>query len=247
MKIFNSFLLAISMAAVLSVGCAKAPEVQPEPPKETNEAPVTTPEVTEETTEEPAEEPAEEPTEDQPAPANAPADGEEVGVITTEKGTIVVKFFPKLAPNHVKQFKHLISNKFYDGTRFHRCMPGFMIQGGDPKSKNMSIPRQWGTGGYEKGGKEVTLKQEFSDVTHKRGILSTARGGHSVDSASSQFFIMHEDSAFLDNQYTVWGEVVTGQEVVDEIVKTGEGKPNGSVNPDMAIVLKTFRLEKWPL
>jgi len=127
-------------------------------------------------------------------------------------------------------------------------MPGFMIQGGDPNSKDMGKSSVWGTGGFVVNGAERTVDLEPSDLLHTRGVLSMARSGN-PNSASSQFFIMHQDSPSLDGQYSAFGEVVSGIEVVDKIVATGSPDPseNGAVKPEEAIVLKTVRLAKWPV
>ena len=132
-------------------------------------------------------------------------------VIETKFGNIEIKFHPDVAPNHVKNFVKLSKEGFYDGTIFHRVIPGFMVQGGDPNTKgpNKNI--------YGTGGPGYNVKAEFNKTSHKRGILSMARSQH-PDSAGSQFFIVVQDSLFLDNQYTVFGEVVKGVEVADKIV-----------------------------
>ena len=119
------------------------------------------------------------------------------GIIETSLGTIEVEFYPDVAPKHVENFVKLSQDGFYDGTAFHRVIPGFMIQGGDPKSKDASNRAQHGT-----GGPGHTVKAEFNDKKHVKGILSMARSSH-PDSAGSQFFIMAEDSPHLDGQYTV--------------------------------------------
>jgi len=134
-----------------------------------------------------------------------------VAELNTSKGKIVLRFHADLAPNHVRNFVDLSESGFYNGTRFHRVIPGFMIQGGDPNTKTDNSS-SWGTGG---SGNNV--KAEFSSKSHKRGILSMARA-QDPNSASSQFFIVVADSTFLDNQYTVFGEVVSGMEVADAIV-----------------------------
>jgi peptidyl-prolyl cis-trans isomerase B (cyclophilin B) len=150
---------------------------------------------------------------------------EEVAVLETEAGTIVVRFFPEVAPGHVANFKNLVKTGFYNGTRFHRIVPGFMIQGGDPNTRDMAKRAMWGTGGHMGAdGKEITVKAEFNKVHHLPGILSMARSSD-PNSASSQFFIVHGDAQFLDNNYTAFGEVVSGLDIVDKIVKaprTGE-------------------------
>ncbi len=132
-------------------------------------------------------------------------------VIETKYGEIEIKFFPDVAPGHVNNFVKLAKEGFYDGTIFHRVIPGFMIQGGDPKTKGTN-QMSYGT-----GGPGYTIKAEFNEKSHKRGILSMARS-NDPDSAGSQFFIVVKDSTFLDRQYTVFGEVVKGIEVADKIV-----------------------------
>jgi peptidyl-prolyl cis-trans isomerase B (cyclophilin B) len=132
-------------------------------------------------------------------------------VLETKFGEITLKFFPEIAPKHVNSFIELASSGFYDGTTFHRVVPGFVIQGGDPNSKSEDRS-QHGT-----GGPGYTLEAEFSNNPHKRGTLSMARAAD-PNSAGSQFFICVADAAFLDGQYTVFGEVSEGMDVVDEIV-----------------------------
>ncbi len=129
----------------------------------------------------------------------------------TTAGQINIRFFPDSAPNHVRNFITLSETGFYNGTKFHRVIPGFVIQGGDPNTK-AGDPSTWGTGGAPNN-----VKAEFNSRPHKRGILSMARSGH-PDSASSQFFICVADVSSLDNQYTVFGEVTQGMDVVDKIV-----------------------------
>ncbi len=132
-------------------------------------------------------------------------------VIETKFGNIELKFFPEVAPNHVNNFIELAKKGFYDGTTFHRVIPGFMIQGGDPNSKNADKAT------HGMGGPGYTVKAEFNSRPHKRGILSMARAAD-PNSAGSQFFICVADAPFLDRQYTVFGEVVSGMDVVDKIV-----------------------------
>jgi peptidyl-prolyl cis-trans isomerase B (cyclophilin B) len=131
--------------------------------------------------------------------------------IDSKFGEITLKFFPEVAPNHVNNFIELARDGFYDGTTFHRVVPGFVIQGGDPNTKSNDKSRH-GT-----GGPGYTLKAEFSNLPHKRGTLSMARAAH-PDSAGSQFFICVADAPFLDGEYTVFGEVIKGMDVVDKIV-----------------------------
>lgn len=131
--------------------------------------------------------------------------------IETNHGNISFKLLPELAPETVRNFEKLAKDGFYDGTLFHRIIPGFMIQGGDPNTKG-GDKSTWGT-----GGPGYTIKAEFSSRSHLRGIVSMARA-MDPDSAGSQFFIVTSDSTFLDKQYTVFGEVIEGMDVADKIV-----------------------------
>lgn len=133
-------------------------------------------------------------------------------IIKTRMGEIEIAFFPDKAPKHVDNFISLAKAGFYNGTIFHRVIPGFMIQGGDPNTKDLNKPETYG-----QGGPSQRLKAEFNEIPHRRGILSMARTSD-PNSAGSQFFIVVKDSNFLDGQYTVFGEVVRGMEVVDKIV-----------------------------
>ena len=132
-------------------------------------------------------------------------------LIETKYGVIEIKFFPDVAPKHVENFITLAKDGFYDGTIFHRVIPGFMIQGGDPNTKGPNKAT------YGTGGPGHNVKAEFNDKSHKRGIISMARS-QDPDSAGSQFFVVVKDSVFLDRQYTVFAEVVEGMDVVDKIV-----------------------------
>lgn len=134
--------------------------------------------------------------------------------IETKFGNIELEFFEDKAPKHVKNFVNLAKKGFYDGTIFHRVIPGFMIQGGDPNTKDLTKTSSYGT-----GGPGYTIKAEFNDTPHKRGILSMARAA-SPDSAGCQFFICVADSNFLDRQYTAFGRVTSGIEVADKIVNS---------------------------
>lgn len=155
-------------------------------------------------------------------------------VIETKFGNIELRFFPDVAPNHVNNFIELAKKGFYDGTTFHRVIPDFMIQGGDPNSKNPDKSMH-GTGGpgYE-------IKAEFNSKPHKRGTLSMARSSD-PDSAGSQFFICVADAPYLDRKYTVFGEVVSGIEAVDKIVMQPRDR---SDNPNEPIVMKVKIIEK---
>jgi len=132
------------------------------------------------------------------------ADAERLTLTLSTGGDVVIKLRPDLAPGHVERITDLASSGFYDGVTFHRVIPGFMAQGGDPT----------GTGFH--GSDKPNLKAEFSSASHKRGVASMARS-QNPDSANSQFFIVTDDSPFLDRQYTVWGEVESGMEFVDSL------------------------------
>jgi peptidyl-prolyl cis-trans isomerase B (cyclophilin B) len=141
-----------------------------------------------------------------------------LATLQTDVGDITIRFFHDKSPKHVENFIDLAAKGFYDGTFFHRVIPGFMIQGGDPNTKGPEdAAHRYGTGGNVVNGKENRLKAEFNDTSHKRGIVSMARS-QDPNSASSQFFIVVKDSTFLDGQYTAFGEVVSGMEVADKIV-----------------------------
>lgn len=153
-------------------------------------------------------------------------------VIETKFGSIELKFFPEVAPNHVNNFIELAKKGFYDGTTFHRVIPGFMIQGGDPNTTSPDKSK------HGMGGPGHTVKAEFNEKPHKRGILSMARAA-SPDSAGSQFFICVADAPFLDRQYTVFGEVVSGLEAVDKIVsqpRDPRDNPNDRIEMKVRIV-----------
>lgn len=138
----------------------------------------------------------------------------DVAVIKTTEGEIVVEFWPDVAPKTVENFRTLAKKGFYDGTCFHRVIKGFMIQGGDPLTKNPNEEASWGTGGP---GHQV--KAEFNDRHHDRGVLSMARS-QDPDSAGSQFFICHGDPRFLDRQYTAFGKLIKGDDVLEKIATT---------------------------
>jgi peptidyl-prolyl cis-trans isomerase B (cyclophilin B) len=145
----------------------------------------------------------------------------EVAVIKTSEGDMVIQFWPDVAPNTVENFKKLAKQGFYNGTAFHRIIKGFMIQGGDPLTKDPSMEARWGTGdpGYK-------IKAEFSDRPHVRGVISMARSSD-PDSAGSQFFICLGNASFLNGKYTDFGNVIKGDDVLGKIgdtpVTTGGG------------------------
>jgi peptidyl-prolyl cis-trans isomerase B (cyclophilin B) len=135
----------------------------------------------------------------------------EVAVIKTTAGEMVLEFWPDVAPKTVENFKTLAKKGFYDGTAFHRIVKGFMIQGGDPLTKNPAMEEDWGTGdpGYK-------IKAEFNDRSHQRGVISMARS-RDPDSAGCQFFICLGNASFLDGDYTAFGQLVGGDDVLGKI------------------------------
>ena len=144
--------------------------------------------------------------------------------LNLDYGLVIIEMYPEIAPNHVKRIKELARQGFYDGLKFHRVIPGFMAQTGDPLGN--------GTGGSGKN-----LKQEFSDFAHERGVASMARASD-PNSADSQFFIMLDNAPHLNGQYTVWGKVVSGMEYIDQI-KQGTMQNNGLVHkPDIIVKLQ---------
>jgi peptidyl-prolyl cis-trans isomerase B (cyclophilin B) len=151
-------------------------------------------------------------------PTNAtmsiPANTNEVAVITTTEGTMVIEFWTDVAPKTVENFKTLANKGFYDGTCFHRVIKGFMIQGGDPLTKDPSKEDMWGT-----GGPGYQIKAEFNNRSHMRGVISMARSNN-PDSAGSQFFICHGNPTFLDHQYTTFGKLIKGDDVLEKIATT---------------------------
>lgn len=144
----------------------------------------------------------------------------EVAVIKTTAGDMVIQFWPDVAPKTVENFKKLAREGFYDGTAFHRVIKGFMIQGGDPLTKDASKEDAWGTGdpGYK-------IKAEFNDRPHERGVISMARSAD-PDSAGSQFFICHGSPRFLDHQYTAFGKLIKGDDVLEKIATTPTHPPD---------------------
>ena len=151
-------------------------------------------------------------------------------VIETKLGTMKIQLFDKIAPKHVEQITRLASEHFYDSSTFHRIIRGFMIQGGDPNSKDDDLSND-GTGGADKN-----IPGEFSSLHHSKGIASMARS-QNPNSASSQFFICAGNAGFLDRQYTIWGQLVEGYDVLDKLVdldknpKYPKNSGDGSINP----------------
>lgn len=148
----------------------------------------------------------------------------ELAQITTTEGEIVIEFWPDVAPKTVENFKTLAQKGFYDGTCFHRIIKGFMIQGGDPLTRDAAAENRWGT-----GGPGYQIKAEFNDRSHQRGVISMARSAN-PDSAGSQFFICDGDASFLDRQYTAFGKLIKGEDVLAKIAGTPVGS-SGSGEP----------------
>ena len=157
----------------------------------------------------------------------------EIAVIATSEGEMTVEFWPEVAPKTVENFKTLARKGFYDGTCFHRVIKDFMIQGGDPLTKDATKEHSWGTGGP---GHKV--KAEFNDRHHDRGVLSMARSSD-PDSAGSQFFICHGNPRFLDKQYTAFGKLTKGDEVLEKIATTPTRSPD---RPIKKVVVESIKI-----
>jgi peptidyl-prolyl cis-trans isomerase B (cyclophilin B) len=170
--------------------------------------------------------------------ADAQDAAKEVAVLKTNKGEMVAEFWPDVAPKTVENFKKLAREGYYDGTAFHRIIKGFMIQGGDPLTKDASKEDAWGTGdpGYK-------IKAEFNDRKHVKGVLSMARGGH-PDSAGSQFFVVLDDAPFLDNKYTTFGKLIKGEDVLEKIGDTPvtRSRTGEQSKPTERIVLESVKI-----
>jgi len=156
-----------------------------------------------------------------------------VAVIKTTEGTMVIEFWPDVAPKTVENFETLAKRGFYDGTCFHRVIKGFMIQGGDPLTKDLSKEDRWGTG--DPGFK---LKAEFNDRHHDRGVISMARSSD-PDSAGSQFFICHGSPRQLDHQYTAFGKLIKGDDVLEKIATTPTHPPD---RPDKRMEIESIKI-----
>jgi peptidyl-prolyl cis-trans isomerase B (cyclophilin B) len=159
----------------------------------------------------------------------------EIAVIKTTEGDMVVEFWPEVAPKTVENFKTLARKGFYDGTCFHRVIKGFMIQGGDPNTKDPAKESIWGT-----GGPGHTVQAEFNDRSHTRGVLSMARSSD-PNSAGSQFFICHGNAAFLDGKYTAFGKLIKGDDVLEKIATTPT-HPQDRPNKRMGVESITIQL-----
>ena len=154
--------------------------------------------------------------------------------IQTKHGDIEMEFFADVAPKHVANFKKLAASGFYDGSLFHRIVPGFVIQGGDPLTKSSVNKGKWGT-----GGPGWNVKAEFNKKPHSRGVLSMARATD-PNSAGSQFFVVLKDSNFLDGQYTVFGRVTAGMDAVDKIAALKIDTSDAPADPEQAKMVKVI-------
>jgi peptidyl-prolyl cis-trans isomerase B (cyclophilin B) len=155
---------------------------------------------------------------------------QDVAVITTSLGDLTLEFWPDVAPKHVENFKKLAKEGFYDGTAFHRVIKGFMIQGGCPNTK------EGARGMPGTGGPGYSVKAEFNDRPHVRGVLSMARSSN-PDSAGCQFFICHGEARFLDKQYTAFGKLIAGDDVLEKIATVPTGGPERSTPKDRLSVI----------
>lgn len=164
---------------------------------------------------------------------NKAMNANEVAVIKTTEGEMVVEFWPDVAPKTVENFKTLARKGFYDGTCFHRVIKGFMIQGGDPLTKDPAQESSWGT-----GGPGYQIKAEFNDRHHERGVLSMARSNN-PDSAGSQFFICHGNPRFLDHQYTAFGKLIKGDDVLEKIATTSTHSPD---RPNKRVGIESIKI-----
>ncbi len=162
----------------------------------------------------------------------------EVAVIQTSAGDMVIEFWPDVAPKTVENFKTLARKGFYDGTAFHRIIKGFMVQGGDPNTKDPAKEASYGT-----GGPGYSIKAEFNDRSHQRGVLSMARS-NDPDSAGSQFFICLGNASFLDHKYTAFGKLIKGDDVLEKIGNTAvtAGSSGERSKPTQRIEVKTVKI-----
>jgi peptidyl-prolyl cis-trans isomerase B (cyclophilin B) len=176
------------------------------------------------------------------SPAACAADeakpSDQVAVIKTAAGEMVAEFWPDVAPKTVENFVTLAKKGFYDGTAFHRIVKGFMIQGGDPKTKDAALEAEWGTGdpGYK-------IKAEFNAKKHERGVLSMARGGD-PNSAGCQFFICLDAAPFLDGKYTTFGKLIKGEDVLLKLGETPVGPSgNGEISkPQQRVGVESIKI-----
>ena len=170
----------------------------------------------------------------------------EVAVISTKYGDMVIEFFDEVAPKHVESFKLHVKNGYYDGTIFHRVIPGFMIQGGDPNTKSEN-KASYGTGGHaakyygigvEEDNETWNLPAEFNNINHTRGVLSMARSNN-PNSGGSQFFICASDAPHLNGNYTVFGQIIEGDRIIDQIINLPrDARDNPNRRVEMKVVLE---------
>jgi peptidyl-prolyl cis-trans isomerase B (cyclophilin B) len=162
----------------------------------------------------------------------------EVAVIKTNQGEMVITFWPDVAPKTVENFKKLARDGYYDGTAFHRIVKGFMIQGGDPLTKDPKAEGRWGT-----GGPGYQIKAEFNEKTHQRGVISMARS-QNPDSAGSQFFICLADAKFLDRQYTAFGCLTKGDDVLGKLgdTPTTSGGGGEKSKPTTRVAVESIKI-----
>jgi peptidyl-prolyl cis-trans isomerase B (cyclophilin B) len=224
MKILRTFLLPVVVAFAF-VGCNQEPSTPPAKSSIESNANASKPAAA--TSAEPAK------TDTGAATATSGGNNDEVAVIKTSEGTMVAEFWPDVAPKTVENFKTLAKKGFYNGTAFHRVIKGFMIQGGDPLTKDPSQEAAWGT-----GGPGYSIKAEFNNKSHTRGVLSMARSSD-PDSAGSQFFICHGDPTQLDHQYTTFGKLIKGDDVLDKIANTPTHPPD---RPDKRMNIESITI-----
>jgi peptidyl-prolyl cis-trans isomerase B (cyclophilin B) len=177
--------------------------------------------------------------EDAKSDSKASSAANQVAIIKTTEGDMVLQFWPDAAPKTVESFITLAKKGFYDGTCFHRIIKGFMIQGGDPYTKDPAREGDWGT-----GGPGYTVNAEFNDHSHQRGVISMARGPNDVNSAGSQFFICDGDASRLDHQYTAFGKLIKGEDVLRKIADTPvvpdrRGEPS---KPTKRVEIKSIKI-----
>ena len=179
--------------------------------------------------------PGEEPSQ---SPSMTASNNNEVAVIKTSEGEMVAEFWSDVAPKTVDNFKKLAREGFYDGTAFHRIVKGFMIQGGDPNTKDLAKESSYGT-----GGPGYKIKAEFNEKLHEKGVLSMARSGD-PDSAGSQFFVMLGRSPHLDRQYTAFGKLIKGMDVLEKIGDTPVTRGPGGENskPTKRVTVESVKI-----
>jgi len=172
------------------------------------------------------------------APLLAQSTVKEVAVIETDHGEMLIEMWPDVAPKTVENFKKLAAEEYYHGQAFHRIIDGFMVQGGDPLTKDETQKGRWGT-----GGPGYYIDAEFSDRKHVRGVISMARS-QDPNSAGSQFFICLGDASFLDGKYTAFGKLVAGNDVLEKLGKTEVEQTGEKSKPVARVNLKSIKFEE---